>query len=500
MDKTQLIYPTLNLFVYDLLHGLGSDENQVRQNRLDFWRKIDAELHRNYCQLRQSSRQKLTANLYLLQSDQNIINQLEQLAFENQSEQLAVKNIINQLGQLAGQENPNRDFTWFDPIMFESPLDGFLRPVQLRDTYGLLVNYSGLEKLDNSAQNYLADYSPQDYDQLDNLKTTILQKLAHGDDISQSENCYGTIGQSWLLWAQVSTDTDTKSVAEKCWKKLRPNDNWTAQPRYLGDWNGADIYEVLRFPQNWQQDWPDFQQSYHHLVLVLFRSSGSIQTHQELMKNHYETFLKLFCFHNKMMWSYWRHQGQVKNLHDQYGDLKDLMKNVQKQNPKTLKVMRDNLKKSLQFSSTYAIGLKDIQDQKHTITVNAYNHGKIWQEFELNSSPQIREWIEDTYLKQIEADYESLAPVLPMTENLMRSLEGMINLEQTESDRQLNMTIQVAGMGIAFASVTAAIASTQVKDPEPPALSPGQALGLSILIGVLVALGTAWFVRSERKK
>lgn len=445
MDKNQLIYPNLNLFLYDLRYGLGSDEDQVDENRFNFWRKVDPKSY---------------------------------------------------LEKLASQENKhgNQDFTWFDPLKFELPLDGFSAPAQLRDTYGLLVNYSVDKQGDSS------DYSPQDYDQLDNLKTKILQKLAHVDDISQSENCYGTIGQSWLLWAQVSTDKDTKSVAEKCWEKLRPNDNWTVQPRYLGDWNGADIYEVLRFPQNWQQNWREFQQDYHHLVLVLFHPSGSIETHQKVMQQNYETFLKLFCCQNKMMWSYWRHQGQVKNLHDQYGDLKDLMKNVQKQNPKTLKVMRDNLKKSLQFSSTYAIGLKDIQDQKHTITVNAHNHGKIWQEFELNSSPQIREWIEDTYLKQIEADYESLAPVLPMTENLMRSLEGMINLEQTQSDRQLNETIQVAGMGIAFASVTAAIASTQVKDPEPPALSPGQALGLSILIGALVALGTAWFVRSERKK
>lgn len=478
MDKTQIIYPTLNLFLYDLLHGLGSDAEQLRQNRLDFWRKVDPQLDRDYRQLRQSSIQKLTENPDLIQSNEDITAQLE---------------------KRASQENTNQDLTWFNPIIFQSPIDGFFRPVQLRDTYGLLVNYSGVEQWDNSEQKYQTDYSPQDYKQLPKLKDEIKKQLAHGQDIEKSENCYGTIGQSWLLWAQVSTDTDTKSVAEACWEQFNQK-KWTAKPHYLGHWQGADIYEVLRFPQNWQQDWQKFQQSYHHLVLVLFHPSGSIETHQKVMQQNYETFLKLFCCQNKMMWSYWRHQGKVKMLHDQYGELKSLIENVQEGKTETLKAMRENLKESLQFSSNYAIGLKDIQDQKHTITMNAHNHGKIWQQFGLNSSPQIREWIEETYLKQIEADYESLAPVLPMTENLMRSLEGMINLEQTESDRQLNETIQVFGTGIAFASVTAAIASTQVKDPEPPALSYWEAFGLSIAIGALVALGMAWAVRSGRKK
>lgn len=456
MDKNQLIYPNLNLFLYDLRYGLGSDEDQVDKNRFNFWRKVNPKLD---------------------------------------------------LDELESQENKhgNQDFTWFDFLQFELPLDGFSAPAQLRDTYGLLVNHSIDKQWDDSEQKYISDCSPQSYNTFPNLKTKILTQLAHGQDIDQSENCYGTIGQSWLLWAQVST-LDTQSVAEACWKELSPNSKWTAQPRYLGHWQGADIYEVLRFPQNWQQSWQEFQQHYHHLVLVLFHSSGSIETHQKVMQQNYETFLKLFCCHNKMMWSYWRHQGQVKMLHDEYGKLKSLIENVQEGDRETLKAMRENLRKSLQFSSTYAIGLKDIQDQKHTITVNAHNHGKIWQEFGLNSSPQIREWIEETYLKQIEADYDSLAPVLPMTENLMRSLEGMINLEQTESDRQLNDTIQSFGTGLAVASVTAAIVSTQVKQPSEPHVSEvpgwswGYALMFSIGIGFLAAIGVARFFGSERKK
>ncbi len=454
MDKTQLIYPNLNLFLYDLRYGLGSDKEQLQENRLGFWRKVDP--------------------------------------------QLDVEERVSQ-----EKDYENKDFAWFKFLQFELPLDGFSAPAQLRDSYGLLVNYS-IDKQDNRS-----DYSPQDYDQLPNLKNRILKHLAHGQDISQSQNCYGTLGQSWLLWAQVSTDTDTKSVAEACWEKLRPDDNWAAKPCYLGHWNGADIYEVLRFLQNWQQSWQEFQQHYHHLVLVLFHPSGSIEAHQNVMQVHYETFLKLFCFHNKMIWSYWRHQGQVKILHDEYGKLKSLMKNVQDGNRETLKAMRENLKKSLQFSSTYAIGLKDIQDQKHTITVNAHNHGKIWQEFGLNSPPQIREWIEETYLKQIEADYDSLAPVLPMTENLMRSLEGMINLEQTESDRELNdrlQALQVFGAALAVSSITATLVSTQVQEPTQSSVPPppGWPFWYIILwtvgMGYLAMIGVLWGLRKERKK
>jgi hypothetical protein len=36
----QLIYPTLDLFLYDLRDGLGETETQINQNRVNFRKKL----------------------------------------------------------------------------------------------------------------------------------------------------------------------------------------------------------------------------------------------------------------------------------------------------------------------------------------------------------------------------------------------------------------------------------------------------------------------------
>ncbi len=81
------------------------------------------------------------------------------------------------------------------------------------------------------------------------------------------------------------------------------------------------------------------------------------------------------------------------------------------------------------------------------------------------------------------------------TENVMRTLEAVINLQQTESDRQLNTTIQVFGTGLTTASITAAILSTQVQKPtyELPWWS---ALSLSLFVGC--CLGLVMYLITQR--
>lgn len=42
-NQTCLIYPTLNLFLYDLKEGLGQNEQDINLNSLHFWQKIYGE-------------------------------------------------------------------------------------------------------------------------------------------------------------------------------------------------------------------------------------------------------------------------------------------------------------------------------------------------------------------------------------------------------------------------------------------------------------------------
>ena len=48
-NSTDLIYPTIDLFLYDLKAGLGEEDPKTDENRRQFWQKIyGAQLTNNH--------------------------------------------------------------------------------------------------------------------------------------------------------------------------------------------------------------------------------------------------------------------------------------------------------------------------------------------------------------------------------------------------------------------------------------------------------------------
>ncbi|MBD2409777.1 hypothetical protein H6H01_03430 [Nostoc calcicola FACHB-3891] len=116
----QIIYPSIDLFVYDLKDGLGEDENQIKENCQNFCRKI-------YGDLDEANFQK---------------QYIEFLNYKDNS-----GDVIELLGKAQTRE-------------FPSPVDGYYYPLQIGDIYALQVDYSG--KLDangkvNDAPQYIDD-------------------------------------------------------------------------------------------------------------------------------------------------------------------------------------------------------------------------------------------------------------------------------------------------------------------------------------------------------
>jgi len=95
---------------------------------------------------------------------------------------------------------------------------------------------------------------------------------------------------------------------------------------------------------------------------------------------------------------------------------------------------------------------------------------------------------EEKYQEQIESDLASLKPDLTLIENLISTLRGIIDIQQTKSDRALNTTIFIASAGLATSGVTATLVSTQVYSPQNDknTMDLLMAILLSIVIPVLV--------------
>ncbi|GET41476.1 hypothetical protein [Microseira wollei] len=139
----ELIYPTIDLFLYDIKAGLGDEEPKIDENRRQFWQKIYGA----------------------------------QLTNQN-------------LEQFKQAENEGADY--IDLLdsqklkVFEPPLDGYFYPVQLSDMYGLQVDCTA---------NFIQDYkfSPQPIANLSKIQPEIKTKI-------DAENLKPKLGQTWLIW------------------------------------------------------------------------------------------------------------------------------------------------------------------------------------------------------------------------------------------------------------------------------------------------------------
>lgn len=159
---SDLIYPTLDLFLYDLKNGLGESEAELQQNRNYFQKKLPESVQQ-----------------FLFQLDTDLEAEYVELLEKQKIEKF---------------ENSGTQY------LFE----GYYYPVRLNDTYGLL--------LDCSVNNQT---SPQPTKCFAALKNEIEQRLNHKP---------ATIGQTWIISGQLPK-TGAKSsedIAKECYNGLMP--------------------------------------------------------------------------------------------------------------------------------------------------------------------------------------------------------------------------------------------------------------------------------------
>jgi hypothetical protein len=107
-EPTKLIYPTLDLFLYDIREGLGQDTQKIDENRQNFWQRIYIDSQTNFQ-----------------------IFQIKELQEEG---------LIAKLKEAEKSEAGFIELLGSDRVKhFERPLEGFYYPVLIGDTYALQV-------------------------------------------------------------------------------------------------------------------------------------------------------------------------------------------------------------------------------------------------------------------------------------------------------------------------------------------------------------------------
>ncbi len=462
-EETTLIYPTLELFLYDIREGLGQHTQRIDDNRKHFWQRIYSELQNN------SSTKEF--------QDETFIDKLKE---SEKSE----ANFIELLGADVVKH-------------FERPLEGYYHPVLIGDTYALRVNCSGVYT-DGVRQ---SNYKPQPLKNLHSIQEEILSHINRQP---------GTIGQTWIMWGQLTdVHQNPTQIALECYKQLAPAPhNWERDLKSKGQFLGATVFELWCPPSDWSA--PDKLSENYHLLILLFPPNQSINLVGDSIAEIYLDLIHLFCYRNKALWAYGNSCQLAAKLKVETISIQSTIRNAsqlhQQKTPSDLQMkrLREILSNSLTLFSRYAANLSDLNALGRTIEINLENYAKQLKTMEKVEAGSDLEFLAEfskfaaaKYLRQIEIEHTSLSYGLPSLENLIRTVEGIIGTYQTQSDRALNSTIAAASVGLATSAVliTSTVAANvlvaQQYENRDTVSFQSIALGVSLLAGALASL-IAW--------
>ncbi len=412
-NQNSLIYPTIDLFLYDLKEGLGEDKEKVDSNREQFWRKIyhDSQLN-----------EKLLEKLQQAEDSYNYV-------------------------ELLGSQK-------IKP--FQNNLDGYYYPVQLGDTYALQVDCTA---------NYIDDYKskPQIIDCLQKVQQQILYHI-NGEKAK--------LGQSWLISSQLATaNQHIEETAKECYAQLELPSKKDWKTDLKGVFLGGTVFELWRVPPNCPES------DGYHVLICIFPHNLDIKNIQETNGKLYPQLLNLFRYRHKIIWAYGQSRQLKQNLQQGAKLVQEIVIDLNKLNQRktnNINKLQQILAKTPDILLNYTNNLIFLDDQRRTIKVNIDNYNKRWQKLkELDSNSdwnffqEFSEFATEKYLAQIESEYANFGSRLALMENTVKTIQGIIDLEKAKSQRSLDTTIALAGIGFAISGLTA----TAISAKQPPITS-----------------------------
>jgi hypothetical protein len=243
----------------------------------------------------------------------------------------------------------------------------------------------------------------------------------------------------------------------------------------LSDQNafGATFFECWQLPS----DRGNLSQN-RHLLIALFSPNENNQFYQPINKNYHQ-LTKLFLYRNKIIWVYQRSRHYKANLKEAAKEVQNIVKALPHKinssvNPNVnvnLGLLQQELAHTLNWMSSYAETLSYLEQQKNTIETNFKNYQRLIADLNLPCLQAFTPIVSEKYLSQINSDLTSLSSGLRLLENSVRTIEGIINIEQAKGDRALNETIFKASQEQAedalklnqtFIAATAGLATSQV--------------------------------------
>src|SRR5919202_6515882 len=364
---SDIIYPTLDLFLYDLRNALGEGQDEIQVNRDSFKKKLPEDVH-------------------------NVLFQKDTF-FEDDYIELLPK------------EKP------FKTSSKPYPLEGYYYPVRLNDMYGLLLDCSEKNKT-----------KAQPAESFKELKAEIERRLNHQPP---------TIGQTWMIsgWLPQSREKSPEDIAKDCYKALMPNSKWEQDIEGQGQFLGATIFELSHYRLVIPEDAasPTTIQSVQenqHVIIVLYPDEATAKKSSRF----YHHWLRLFSYRHKILWAYAQSRFLKRIMKNRSTDLEEHRQLIsQNQTQYQEEKLRDILVRVQDNIKLYTIELYQLEFQGGIIEINLNNYEKRIEtikkrlkgldekaESNLSLFDEFTKSVKDKYLLQIAKDSESLKRILKL--------------------------------------------------------------------------------------
>jgi hypothetical protein len=484
---SEIIYPTLDLFLYDLHDGLGENAGEIADNKDRFLQKLPDRIR----------------------------SAIEQRDAAVEAEYV----------ELLG----NRGREQFNSSSQKYTLKGYYYPVRLGDSYGLLLDCSVEHSLGHPDRSQTEVFPVSCFA---DLKTELDRRLADSKS---------TIGQVWMVSGEIPNFTPDKaeSVAQACCQIPELEIDWERDFLGKSQFAGGILFEFWRYRFNS----PDrssnselnpicniHQLQDNYLVLIALYPNSEIARKASALNFDW---LRLFAYRSKILWAYGQSQYLRQKLKYRFVLIQQYLKEFDRSNTRNLnlKQLRKTLVDAQNTLANYSIDLNYLNTQKRTIEVNLLNYGRrlkrmnqCLKEFQAVSDLEFlnkfSDNVESRYLVQIQSDYESFSVGVTLLGELINSIRGVTEIDQSERDRNFQNTVAILGVGLAAGSIVASIATqfpgasdhkeaakyplgstlSQLGIPDPwlvPAISATASIGIAVLAALITALviKLSWFFK-----
>ncbi|PSB46801.1 hypothetical protein C7B67_19765 [filamentous cyanobacterium Phorm 6] len=393
------------------------------------------------------------------------------------------------------------------------PLEGFVQPLQIQDSYAFCLNIGCPEDgtADNQDVDLIKEFNPNQ------------ALLINGDD--------NFLGQTLLITAWLPENSpdnldSLKPLADKCRDALFQGDS--LPPFYRsGKLFGSPIFEYGSITDI---------ANYRHLLVWLLAEK---QADKDLNTCQEEIFDLLF-YRNKIIKVFQDSRKIYHELDREYRIIEKNMEVLQDQfargtvlTPSQLLEFQEQLKQLFSKGITYTRLLRKLEDYDNTIALNLNNYTDILSkicdilgsdEEELSILNHFSRKTAPYFRSQIAGDLGYFRHGTSLIEQAIASIRGIVEIEQARNDRtnqdalrkseigekdrddRLESKIQAIGVGLAAGGIAASSGTDKlfetVQNHQIPVVMHLHPFAFSFLLSCAIALGAAsitWWLTKPKK-